>query len=39
VLDVGRMYQLVRQGDDVVDRTVAVTFSEGGPEAFIFTFG
>jgi hypothetical protein len=39
VLDVGRMYQLVRQDDDVVDRTVAVTFSEGGPEAFIFTFG
>ena len=39
VLDIGRMYQLVRQQGEIVDRTVAVTFSQGDPEAYVFTFG
>ena len=39
ILDGGRMYQLVRQGNDIADRTVVVTFSERDPEAYVFTFG
>jgi hypothetical protein len=39
MLDEGRMYQLIRQEGEIVDRTVLVTFSEPGPEAYVFTFG
>jgi thiol-disulfide isomerase/thioredoxin len=35
----GRMYQLVRQAGEIVDRTVEVTFSEPNAEAYVFTFG
>ena len=35
----GRMYQLVRQHDAVRDRTLEITFSEPGAEAYAFTFG
>ena len=38
-LDIERMYQLVRQEDEIVDRTVVVTFAERDPEAYVFTFG
>lgn len=39
VLGRGRMYQLVRQHDGVRDRTVEVTFSAPGAEAYCLTFG
>jgi thiol-disulfide isomerase/thioredoxin len=39
VLREGRRYQLVRQHDGVRERTVAITFSEPGAEAYSFTFG
>jgi hypothetical protein len=39
LLDDGRMYQLVRQHDGVRERTLEVTFSEPGAEAYAFTFG
>jgi thiol-disulfide isomerase/thioredoxin len=39
VLREGRMYQLVRQHDGVRERTVEITFSEPGAEAYSFTFG
>lgn len=39
MLDGGRMYQLVRQEGEIVDRTVVVTFSERDPEAYVLTFG
>jgi thiol-disulfide isomerase/thioredoxin len=35
----GRLYQLVRQPDEVGERTVEVTFHEPGAEAYVFTFG
>ena len=35
----GRLYQLVRQGDVVRERTLEVTFLEPGAEAYAFTFG
>jgi thiol-disulfide isomerase/thioredoxin len=35
----GRMYQLVRQRGTIRDRTVEVTFSSPGAEAYAFTFG
>jgi thiol-disulfide isomerase/thioredoxin len=35
----GRMYQLIRQVDDVRDRTLEITFLEPGAEACCFTFG
>jgi thiol-disulfide isomerase/thioredoxin len=35
----GRMYQLVRQHDGVGDRTLEITFSQPGAEAYAFTFG
>ena len=38
-LDDARMYQLVRQVDEIVDRTVEVTFSEPNAEVYVFTFG
>jgi hypothetical protein len=39
VLDEGRMYQLVRQSGDIRDRTLQITFSAPGAEAYSFTFG
>jgi thiol-disulfide isomerase/thioredoxin len=35
----GRMYQLVRQSGDISERTLSVTFSEPGAEAYSFTVG
>jgi thiol-disulfide isomerase/thioredoxin len=35
----GRLYQLVRQGDVVRERTLEITFLEPGAEAYVFTFG
>ena len=34
-----RLYQLIRQPGPVVDRTVEITFSDPGAQAFSFTFG
>ena len=34
-----RLYQLVRQPGAIVDRTVEITFLDGGVEAYVFTFG
>ncbi len=39
VLREGRMYQLVRQHDHVRDRTLQITFTGRGAEAYSFTFG
>jgi hypothetical protein len=39
VLRDGRMYQLVRQHDEVRERTLEITFREPGAEAYVFTFG
>jgi thiol-disulfide isomerase/thioredoxin len=39
MLEQGRMYQLVRQSDEVRERTVEITFSEPGAEGYSFTFG
>jgi hypothetical protein len=39
VLREGRMYQLVRQHDEVHQRTLEITFLEPGAEAYSFTFG
>jgi thiol-disulfide isomerase/thioredoxin len=39
VLEDGRMYQLVREHDDVRERTLEITFLEPGAEAYAFTFG
>jgi hypothetical protein len=39
VLERGRMYQLVRQHDNVHERTLEVRFLEPGAEAYSFTFG
>jgi thiol-disulfide isomerase/thioredoxin len=39
VLRHGRMYQLVRQHDEVRERTLEITFSEPGARAHVFTFG
>jgi hypothetical protein len=39
VLRDGRLYQLARQHDGVRERTVEITFSESGAEAYSFTFG
>jgi hypothetical protein len=35
----GRLYQLVRQHDEVRERTLEITFREAGAEAYAFTFG
>jgi thiol-disulfide isomerase/thioredoxin len=35
----GRMYQLVREHDKVRERTLRVTFTEPGAQAYVFTFG
>jgi hypothetical protein len=39
VLRQGRLYQLVREHDAIVDRTLEITFLESGAEAYAFTFG
>ena len=39
VLGDGRLYQLVRAHDTVRERTLEITFSEPGAEAYVFTFG
>lgn len=39
LLDDGRLYQLVRQRDEVSDRTIEVTFADAGAGAYVFTFG
>jgi thiol-disulfide isomerase/thioredoxin len=39
VLGEGRMYQLVRQRDEVRERTLQITFLAPGAEAYSFTFG
>jgi thiol-disulfide isomerase/thioredoxin len=35
----GRLYQLVRQHDAVRERTLDITFTAPGAEAYVFTFG
>jgi thiol-disulfide isomerase/thioredoxin len=35
----GRMYQLVRADGDVRDRTLEISLSQPGAEAYVFTFG
>jgi len=39
LLETGRMYQLVRQQDRIVDRTLEITFDDPGAEPYSFTFG
>jgi hypothetical protein len=39
VLEDGRLYQLVREQDDVRERILEITFLEPGVEAYAFTFG
>jgi thiol-disulfide isomerase/thioredoxin len=39
VVDEPRMYQLIRQGAGIRQRTFEITFREGGARAFVFTFG
>jgi thiol-disulfide isomerase/thioredoxin len=39
VLRDGRVYQLVRQHDAVLERTLEIAFLEPGAEAYAFTFG
>jgi thiol-disulfide isomerase/thioredoxin len=39
LLEEGRLYQLVRQDGEVRGRTLEITFSEPGAEAYVFTFG
>ena len=34
-----RLYQLVRERGSIAERTFAIDFSEGGVEAYVFTFG
>jgi hypothetical protein len=39
LLEDQRMYQLIRQGRPIEDRTFAIEFLDRGAEAFAFTFG
>lgn len=39
LLQDGRLYQLIRQPGAICDRTVEITFSGPGAEAYVFTFG
>ena len=39
VLHEGRLYHLVRQHPDVVERTLQITFAAPGAQAYVFTFG
>jgi thioredoxin family protein len=34
-----RLYQLVREADEVRERTSEITFGGPGAEAYVFTFG
>ena len=34
-----RLYQLIRQGDDVADHTFTIEFLDPGVQAYSFTFG
>ncbi|MCY1264728.1 hypothetical protein D9M68_187210 [compost metagenome] len=34
-----RLYQLVRQGGDIRDRTFTIEFLDSGVQAYAFTFG
>ena len=34
-----RLYQLVREPQEITDRTFEITFLDGGVEAYVFTFG
>jgi hypothetical protein len=38
-LRAGRLYQLVRQDQNVRERTLEITFLRPGAEAYVFTFG
>ena len=35
----GRLHQLIRQVDEVGERTLQIMFLEPGAEAYVFTFG
>ncbi len=39
LLEEGRLYQLVRESDEVRERILEITFLEPGAEAYAFTFG
>ena len=39
VLGSGRCYQLVREQGEVLERTLEITFSQPGAQAYVFTFG
>jgi thiol-disulfide isomerase/thioredoxin len=39
ILDDSRLYQLIRQREEIRERTVEITFEEPGAEAYVFTFG
>jgi thioredoxin family protein len=34
-----RLYQLIRQGGPITDRTFEITFLDAGVQAYVFTFG
>jgi len=34
-----RLYQLIRHGGPVTDRTFEITFLDAGAQAYVFTFG
>jgi hypothetical protein len=34
-----RLYQLIRQGGPIADRTFEITFLDAGVQAYVFTFG
>ena len=38
-LDQQRLYQLIRQGGSIADRTFEITFRAAGAEAYVFPFG
>ena len=39
VLHDGRLYQLVRQHEEIRERTLEIAFAAPGAEAYVFTFG
>jgi hypothetical protein len=38
-LDQPRLYQLIREGGSITDRTFEIRFLAPGVEAYVFTFG
>jgi hypothetical protein len=34
-----RLYQLIRQGGPIADRTFEIAFLDAGVQAYVFTFG